>query len=144
MVHTQDEPVKVYKDENRLLYIDLENSEEEPATLLVQMGSEEAATEFVLTVWQNYEGFTKKDVLQANEARQSMGIVGNPNKNDFKGMVSNNMITNSPVKTTAITNALNIFGKDSASVRGKTVRWAPAPVVGDYVAVPKGVIEKNM
>ena len=50
MVHTQDEPVKVYKDENRLLYIDLENSEEEPATLLVQMGSEEAATEFVLTV----------------------------------------------------------------------------------------------
>jgi len=72
-----------------------------------------------------------------------MGLIGNPSKNDFKGLVSNNMITNSPVKTTAITNALNIFGKDSASVRGKTVRWAPAPVVGDYVAVPKGVIEKN-
>ena len=23
------------------------------------------------------------------------------------------------------------------------MRWAPAPVVGDYVAIPKGVIEKN-
>ena len=45
--------------------------------------------------------------------------------------------------TTAITNARNIFGKDLASVRGKTVRWAPAPVVGDYVAVPRGVIDKN-
>ena len=29
------------------------------------------------------------------------------------------------------------------SVRGKIVRWAPAPVVGDYGAVPKGVIERN-
>ena len=53
------------------------------------------------------------------------------------------MITNCPVTTTAITNARNIFGKDLANVRGKTVRWAPAPVVGDYVAVPKGVIERN-
>ena len=53
------------------------------------------------------------------------------------------MIANCPVTTTAITNARDIFGKDLASVRGKTVRWAPAPVVGDYVAVPRGVIDKN-
>ena len=121
MVHTQDEPVKFYKDENGLLYINLEDSEEDPATLLVQMGSEEAATAFLLTVWQNYEGFTKKEVLQAKKARQSMGLVGNPNKNNFKGMVSNNMTTNSPITTTAITNAQSIFGKDLASVRGKTM-----------------------
>ena len=72
-----------------------------------------------------------------------MGLIGNPSKNDFKGLVSNNMITNCPITTAAITNARNIFGKDLASVRGKTVRWAPAPVVGDYVVVPKGVIERN-
>ena len=59
-----------------------------------------------------------------------MGIVGNPNKNDFKGMVSNNMITNSPITTTAITNAQSIFGKDLASVRGKTMQWASVPIVG--------------
>ena len=68
-----------------------------------------------------------------------MGLIGNR----LQGMVSNNMITNCPITTTAITNARSIFGKDLASVRGKTVRWAPAPVVGDYVAVPKGVIERN-
>ena len=67
-----------------------------------------------------------------------MGLFGNPSKNDFKGMVSNNMITNCPITTTAITNAWSIFGKDLASVRGKTMRWAPAPIVGNYVAVPKG------
>ncbi len=72
-----------------------------------------------------------------------MGLIGNPSENNFRGLVSNNMITNCPVTTTAITNARNIFGKDLASVRGKTMRWAPAPVVGDYVAAPKGVIEKN-
>ena len=57
--------------------------------------------------------------------------------------MSNNTITNCPVTTTAITNAQRIFGKDLVSVRGKTVRWAPALVVGDYVAVSKGVIERN-
>ena len=31
----------------------------------------------------------KKEVLQAKEARQAMGLIGNPSKNDFKGMVSN-------------------------------------------------------
>ena len=139
----QDGPAKFYKDENGLLYIYLKDSEEDAAMLLVQMGSEEAATAFVQTVQKNYKGFTKKDVLRAKEARRAMGLIGNPSENDFKGLVSNNMITNCPITTTAITNALNIFGKDLASVRGKTVRWAPAPVAGDYVAVPKGIIDKN-
>ena len=40
MVHTQDGPVKFYKDENGLpYYIDLEDSEEDAAALLVQTGS---------------------------------------------------------------------------------------------------------
>ncbi len=143
MVHTQDGPVKFYKDENGLPYIDLEDSEEDVATLLVQMGSEEAASAFIQTVRQNYKGFTKKEVLQAKEARRAMGMIGNPSESNFKGLVSNSMITNCPMTTTAITNAQNIFGKDLASVRGKTVQWAPVLVVGDYVAVPKGVIERN-
>jgi len=143
VVHTQDGLVKFYKDENGLPYIDLEDSEEDTAMLLVQMGSEEAATAFVQTVRQNYEGFTKKEVLQAKEVRRAMGLIRNPSEKDVKGLVSNNMIMNCPVTTTAIINTRNIFGKDLVSVRGKTVRWAPAPVVGDYVAVPKGVIEKN-
>ena len=71
-----------------------------------------------------------------------MGLFGNPSKNDFKGMVSNSMITNCPITTTAITNAWSIFGKDPVSVRGKTVRWAPAPVVGNMWQYQKGLIKK--
>jgi hypothetical protein len=41
------------------------------------MKSEEAATTFVQTVRQNYKGFTKKEVVQAKEARRAMGLIGN-------------------------------------------------------------------
>ncbi len=143
MVHTQDGPVRFYKDENGLPFINLEDSDQNVAALLIQMGSEEAATALVQTGRQNYKGSTKKKVLQAKEARRTMGIIGNPSKNNFKGIVSNNMITNCPITTTAITNARSIFGPDLTSFRGKTVQRTSAPVVGDYVAVPKGVIERN-
>ena len=111
VVHTQDGPVKFYKDENGLPYINLEDSEEDAAMLLVQMGSEEAATVFVQTVRQNYEGFTKKEVLQAKEIRRAMGLIRNPSEKDVKGLVSNNMIMNCPITTTAIINTRNIFVK---------------------------------
>ncbi len=55
------------------------------AMLLVQMGSEEAASAFVQTVRQNYKGFTKKEVLQAKEARRAKGLIRNPSENNFKG-----------------------------------------------------------
>ena len=61
--------MRFYKDENGLPNIDLEDSEEDTATLLIQMGLEEAASAFVQTVRQNYKGFTKKEVLQAKEAK---------------------------------------------------------------------------
>ena len=47
VVHTHNGPVRFHKDENRLLYINLKDSEEDVAALLVQTGSEEAATAFV-------------------------------------------------------------------------------------------------
>jgi hypothetical protein len=58
-------------------------------------------------------------------------------------MVSGNLIKNCPVTTTDITNACKIFGPDLASIRGKTVRRTPGPVVADYVAVPCLLVEQN-
>jgi hypothetical protein len=70
-------------------------------------------------------------------------MIGNPSKGDFKGMVSGNLIKNCPVTTTDITNARRFFGPDLASIRGKTVRRTPGPVVADYVAVPCSLVEQN-
>ena len=58
-------------------------------------------------------------------------------------MVSSNMIKNCSITPSDITNAKEIFGPALASVRGKTVPRTPAPVVGDYVAVPRLLVERN-
>ncbi len=58
-MHTKNGEVRFYKDENRLPYIDLKESSEDVAAMLVQTGSVEAATAFMQTVRQNYEGFMK-------------------------------------------------------------------------------------
>jgi hypothetical protein len=72
-----------------------------------------------------------------------MGLVGYPNEQDFKGMVRANMIPNCPIDATDIGNAHDIWGPNLASLREKTVRRTPAPVVAEYVAVPKLVIDRN-
>ncbi len=60
----------------------------------------------VQTVHGNYEGYTKREVEQeSNEARKAQVMVGNPSKKDFKGMVSNRLITNCPIAYTNVTKA---------------------------------------
>jgi hypothetical protein len=53
-VHTKNGEVRFYKDENGVLYIDLKDSSEDAAALLVQTRSKEAAKVLMQTVRQNY------------------------------------------------------------------------------------------
>ncbi len=53
------------------------------------------------------------------------------------------MIENCPISTSDVSNARAIFGPDLASVRGRTVRRMPAPVVAEYVSVPQSLVETN-
>jgi hypothetical protein len=87
--------------------------------LLVQTRSEEAAKVLVQTVQQNYEGYTKRKVLEAKVARQAMGMIGNPREEDFKGMVRGNMIHNCPVTPATFPSACAIFGLDLPNLWGK-------------------------
>ncbi len=135
--------VQFHKDKNGLPYIDLGESFEDAAVMLVQTGSEDATHAFVQTVRQNYEGYTKKEILRAKEERRAMGLIGYPNEQDFKGMVRANMIPNCPINVNDITNARDIWGPVLASLRGKMVRRTPAPVVAEYLAVPKSVMDRN-
>ncbi len=120
-VHNKSGEVRFYKDKNGLTCIDLNDSSEDVAALLVQTGSEEAAKVLVQTVQQNYEGSTKRKVLQAKIARHAMGIIGNPSKEDFKGMARGNMLKNFPVTPDAVTNADTICGPDLPSPWEKIV-----------------------
>jgi hypothetical protein len=148
-VHTPWGEVLFYKDEQGLPYIDLEGSDQDAVMMLVQeqVGMKEfnkgKGMSLVQMVRGNYKGYTKKEVLQAKEVQRAQAMLGNPSEKDFKGMLSSNIIPTCPITRSNVTNARKIFGPDLASVHGKTVHWTPAPVVGDYVAIPREIVEAN-
>jgi hypothetical protein len=152
VVHTPKGEVRFYKDEQGLPYLDLEESSE-AAVLLLQQGEDlytdttrieaKAVVALVQTVRGNYEGYMKGEVLKAKEARRAQAMMGNPSEKDYKTMVSNNLIPECPITSTDITNARAIFGPDLLSIRGKTVRTTPTPVVADYVVVPRNLVDAN-
>ncbi len=142
--------MKFFKDNQQgLLYIDLDGlGREAPIMLLetaIAVGPEESKEGFtnVQTVRENYEGYTKHEILKAKEARRAQGLIENPSESNFKGMVRGNMIQNCLITSDDITNVRTIFGPDLASIRGKTVRWTPATVVADYVEVPRSLVQNN-
>jgi hypothetical protein len=53
------------------------------------------------------------------------------------------MIRNCTVTSTNVTNANEIFGPDRPTLRGKTVRILPPPVVTDYVQPPQEIVTLN-
>ena len=58
-------------------------------------------------------------------------------------MVRSNKIVNCPVTFDDVKNAKLVFGPDSTSLKGKSVRRKPARVVTDYVDIPKEIRESR-
>jgi hypothetical protein len=149
VVHTQKGEVWFHKYEQGLPYINLGESDSEAAMMLLQQEIEErketmdSEMSCIQTVHGNYEGYTKREVPQAKEARRAQAMMGNPSKKDYKGMVSNNLIPNCPITSKDVSNARTIFGPDLASIQGKTVQRASESVVTDYVAMPQTIIQAN-
>ena len=114
VVHTPKGEVRFYKDEQGLPYLDLEESSK-AAVMLLQQGQDprkepehEGGVTLVQTVRGNYEGYTKRKVLKAKEARRAQAMMGNPSKKDYKTMVSNNLIPECPITPTDISNAKTV------------------------------------
>jgi hypothetical protein len=68
-------------------------------------GLKEEGRILVQTVRGNYEGCTRREVLQAKEAHCAQAMLGNSSKKDYRGMVSNNLIANCPISPSDIPNA---------------------------------------
>jgi hypothetical protein len=85
----------------------------------------------VNTIKENREGYTNREFERAKVARRALGMVGYPSPADSTNMVRASMIRNCPVTPTDITTSNKLFGPDVASLKGKTVRNKPAPVLTD-------------
>jgi hypothetical protein len=105
VVHTPKREVRFYKDDQGLPYLDLEDLNEAGTLLLMRHGGgsrdedkadEDKGVSLVQIVRGNYEGYTKREVLKAKEARRAQAIMGNPSEADYKGMVSHNLIRTVP------------------------------------------------
>jgi hypothetical protein len=91
----------------------------------------------------NQEGFTDQDYERAKRARKAQGLVGYPSPRDFKNMISSDMIRNCPVTPSDVANTNKIFGPDLTTLKGKTVRQTPPPVMTDYVQIPQEIVSLN-
>ncbi len=79
-----------------LHYLDITNKDSGVEWMLVNMARA------------NLEGFTRREVEKANEARRLQGMIGNPTKREFTRMVHEKLITNCPVTVHNINNAITI------------------------------------
>ena len=61
--------------------------------------------------------------------------MGYPSSHDMDALVSINRIQNYPVTRFDVKAASRIFGFNLPSLRGKTGRMLPTPVVGNYVSI---------
>jgi hypothetical protein len=91
---------------------------------------------FVNTVSENKEGFTKRQIKNAELARTLYKTLSYPSTKDFKWVIQSNQIKDCLMTVQDIDVARNIWGKNIAALKGKTTQSKSIPVARDYVKVP--------
>ena len=96
---------------------------------------------FINTVVGNKEGFTKRQIKGAQEARELYAKLGYPSVKDYKWIIQSNQIKDCPITVQNIDDSTKIWGKDVPALKGKTVRKKPTHVAADFVKVPKAILK---
>ena len=95
------------------------------------------------TVADNARFYSQRQVTRAKAARDLLHATGCPSVADLKRILKMNGIANCPITLDDVDIAEQIYGPDVASLKGKTTRRKPAPVVNDQVSIPKELVEKH-
>ena len=72
-----------------------------------------------------------------------MHLLGFLSERYIDNMAHSNMIVNCPVTFSDKKNAKLIFGPDTTSLKGKSVRRKPTSVVTDYVEIPREILDSR-
>ena len=136
---TKDGDVVLKNNGKGMPYLDLREFEAEA----VLSFAPKAALSFAKTVQGNMKGFTKREVKEAQKAREAQAMLGHPTNRNFLGMVHGGMISNCTVTVNAEKNAHQIFGPDLAGIRGRMVRMPPESVTTNNMQIPRVILERH-
>ena len=97
----------------------------------------------VQMVQENMKFYAPREIKRAKLARDLLASVGSPSVQDLKTALATNAIANVPVTTSDVELAEQIFGPDIGSIKGKTTRRKPIPMVSDQIAMPPELCERR-
>ena len=96
--------------------------------------------QFLQTVEDNKQKYSKRAIEQADKAKKLYGIVQYPSIPDYKNMVRYNMIKNCPISVGDVEAMVEIYGPDIGALKGKTVRQtSPKVPQPSYFTMPPEV-----
>ena len=102
-----------------------------------------AGIQNITTVEENHTFYTSRQYDKAKRARDLYHALGTPSVDDMKAVIRMNLIANNPVTTKDIVLAEKIFGKDIGSLKGKSTRRKPIPVVENQIEIPSELIKSQ-
>ena len=102
-----------------------------------------ANSNVVTTVEENMVEFTSRQIYRDNLSRKIYSNSGLPMVNNFNHMFSTNMISNFPISVSDISNAENIYGPYMESLKGKSTRSKPRPVIKDEIQILSEIYKNN-
>ena len=88
-------------------------------------------------------GFTSRQIERSKLAREIYSNVGIRTLKKFKPMVSTNIISNCPISVAYIINAENMYGPLIASLKVKSTRIKPSPVIKCDIQIPSNICKNN-
>ena len=102
----------------------------------VKSDKTQGQSHIIETVRENRVGFTDRQYNRAKIARELYHNVGSPTVDNFKALLKMNMIKNCPVTIEDVNVAEKIFGPAMSTLKGKSTRQAPRPVIRDEIELP--------
>ena len=132
IVHLETKKVKFVKDQNGLYIY--------RPKILIDDNEVRLHHQFVTTLDENKTFYTSRQFDRAKRARDLYHSLRTPTVSDFKAIIRINAIKDNPVTTEDIELAEKIFGPDIGTLKGKTTRRKPLPVVSDYIEIPQELV----
>ena len=94
----------------------------------------------VQTVDDNKAFYTDRQQERAKRARELLHTLGCPSVADLKRIIKMNSINDCPVTVDDVNLAEKIYGPDVPSLKGKTTKSKPTPVVSDVIEIPRELV----